>query len=79
MTQLLEKAMKRVAALPRKKQDEFASFILAELESEHRWEELYAASQDMLAQMAADAMAEDRAGNTAVLDLDRDFPKNRGL
>ena len=76
MTQLLEKAMKRVAALPKKEQDAFASFILAELESEQRWDELFASSQVALSEMAAQAVAEDAAGKTAELDLERDFPKN---
>jgi hypothetical protein len=58
VTQLLEKAMKRVAALPKKEQDEFASFILAELDSERRWDELFAKSQDTLSELAAQAVAE---------------------
>jgi hypothetical protein len=76
VTQLLETAMKRVAALPKEEQDEFASFILAELDSERRWDELFAKSQDALSDMANLAVAEDKAGKTAELDLDRDFPKN---
>ena len=50
--------MKRVAALPKKEQDEFASFILAELDSERRWDELFAASQDALSEITAQAVAE---------------------
>ena len=68
--------MKRVAALPKTEQDAFASFILAELESEQRWDSLFAGSQNLLSELAAQAVAEGAEGKTAVLDLDRDFPKN---
>ena len=68
--------MKRVAALPKTEQDAFASFILAELESEQQWHSLFAGSQSLLSELAARAVAEDAEGKTAVLDLDRDFPKN---
>ncbi len=68
--------MKRVAALPVNEQNAFASFILAELESERRWDELFASSQDALSEMAALAVAEEADGKTAELDLERDFAKN---
>ena len=45
--------------------------MLAELESERRWDELFARSQDMLARMADEARQEYRAGLTEPLDLDK--------
>ena len=41
MTQLLEMAFAKAAALPQEEQDRFARFLLAELESEERWAELF--------------------------------------
>lgn len=39
--------------------------ILAELEDERRWDEAFARSPDILAKLAAEAMAEYRAGKVA--------------
>ena len=68
MTQLLERAFQEVARLPVAQQDEIAAWLLAELEAEARWDELFADSQDFLAQMADEALAEHHAGRTKVLD-----------
>jgi len=76
MTQLFEKVIRKVSEMPAPQQDEFASFMLAEIESEERWESLFASSQGVLAKMADEAVAEDLAGGTELLDLERDFPKN---
>jgi hypothetical protein len=75
MTQLLEKAVARVSTLPDREQDALASVLLDELESERRWDQLFASSQDLLGLMAREALAEYRAGEAAPLDLERDFPK----
>lgn len=76
MTQLLEKAVATVSALPDSEQDALASVLLNEVESERRWDQLFASSQDLLGLMARKALEEYRAGETAPLDLERDFPKN---
>jgi hypothetical protein len=76
MTQLLAEVIKKVSEMPASEEDEFASFMLAELESEERWEALFSSSQDLLSKMAEEARAEFRAGETESLDLDRDFPTN---
>lgn len=76
MTQLLAEVIKKVSEMPASEQDEFASFMLAELESEERWDLLFSSSQDLLGKMADEALAEFRAGETESLDLDRDFPTN---
>ena len=65
-----------MAKLPEDKQDSFASFILAELESENRWDELFASSANVLEKMATEALAELDRGETERLDLKRDFPHN---
>lgn len=76
MTQLLEKAVATVSALPDSEQDALASVLLNEVESERRWDQLFASSQDLLGLMAREALEQYRAGETAPLDLERDFPKD---
>ena len=70
MTELLEKAFNEAAKLPAEEQDKFAQWILDELESEARWDQAFAESQDMLAQLADEALAEFRRGETEELDPD---------
>ena len=48
-------------------QDAFAEFVLAELQSEARWAQAFAASQDELASLAKEAAAEYKAGRTRPL------------
>jgi hypothetical protein len=74
MTQLLEQAFAEAAKLPQAEQDAVAAFMLAELESERKWADSFAASQDKLANMADEALREFKAGETRPLDLDRDLP-----
>ncbi len=71
MTKLLERAVKKVEALPDREQDAIAALILEELEDETRWDKTFARTQEALARLAAEAMAEDRAGKTEALDPDR--------
>ena len=72
MTALLQQAFERASKLPSEEQDRFARLLLAELESERRWDELFSRpeSEDLLARMADKALAEHRAGLTRPLDAD---------
>jgi len=70
MTELLQKVIDEVSQLPPDEQDTFAAWMLEELRSEQRWNELFARSQDMLAKMADEALAEHKAGKTLPLDPD---------
>ncbi|MFN6561465.1 MAG: hypothetical protein RMY28_016945 [Nostoc sp. ChiSLP01] len=70
MTELLEQAIAKLKTLPATEQDAIAAIILAELEDERRWDEAFARSPDILAKLAAEAMAEYRAGKTQDLDPD---------
>jgi len=67
MTQLLEQALSAVAKLPPSEQDALAAILLEELASEERWSTLFAGSQDPLARLAEEALAEHRAGKSAPL------------
>ena len=71
MTKLLEKAFKEASKLPSKEQDAFARALLEELASERRWDELFAASPDLLEQLANEALEEHRSGRSKKLDPDR--------
>lgn len=71
MTELLEKAIERMKKLEANEQDAIARTILEELEDEEKWDRAFAQSQDILALLAAQAMEEDRSGNTEALDPDK--------
>ena len=73
MTALLEKALNQVSALPPEEQDAVASLILDEIESEKRWDELFAGSQGQLSRLAEEAIADYRAGKTTPLEPERDL------
>ena len=70
MTKTLQKVIDEVAQLPPDEQETFAAWMLEELRSEQRWNELFARSQDMLARMADEALAEHKAGKSLPLDPD---------
>ncbi len=67
MTLLLEKALSEVAKLPPSEQDALAAILLEELATEQKWADLFAKSQDALARLAEEALAEHRAGKTKPL------------
>ena len=67
MTQLLEKALSQVAKLPASEQDAVAAIVIEELASEQRWSESFAKSQDLLAKLADEALADHAAGRTKAL------------
>ncbi|MCW5849040.1 MAG: hypothetical protein KIT87_03070 [Anaerolineae bacterium] len=68
MTSLLEKAFTEASRLSESEQDALATWILAEIESERRWDEAFANSHDVLQLLADEALAEHRAGRTQLLD-----------
>jgi hypothetical protein len=67
MTKLLEKALQEVAKLPASEQDAVAAILFEELASEERWAQSFAKSQDNLAKLAEQALAEYGAGRTKPL------------
>ncbi len=71
MTHMLEEAFAEVAKLPEPEQDAFATWIFEELASEQRWSQSFAKSQDLLARLAEEALAEHREGRTQPLDVDQ--------
>ena len=70
VTELLKEAFAKASELPPDEQDAFARLLLEELESEVRWADAFARSQDALAKMADEALAEYLAGDTEIFDPD---------
>ena len=72
MTEILQQAFYKAAELPEDRQGAFARFLLAELESERQWEELFSRpeSEDFLERMASEALEAHRAGKTEMLNLE---------
>ena len=68
MTELLQQAIAELKKLPREQQNAIASMILEEIEDERLWDEAFSRSPDILAKLAASAMAEYHAGETQELD-----------
>jgi hypothetical protein len=71
MGKVLQQALSELTKLPEAEQDAVGAWILAELESERRWDELFARSPDLLSEMAAEAIREDEAGLTEPLDPEK--------
>lgn len=65
MTDLLQKAFAEASKLPPEEQEAIAQWLLQELESERRWDEAFAGSQDALAKLAAEAQSS-RAAKTDI-------------
>ena len=60
MTSLLSKAIEIASKRPVLEQNILARTILDEIESENKWDELFAESEDFLAQLAAEALQEEK-------------------
>jgi predicted amidophosphoribosyltransferase len=71
MGRLLERAFAEAAKLPETEQEAIAALVLAELDSERKWDDLFAKSQDLLSKLAQEARDECRAGQTEPLDPDK--------
>ena len=71
MTKLLEKAFEQASKLPEVEQNVLARWLLEELESDRRWDKLFAGSEDVLAKLADKAALADRQGKTESLDPEK--------
>ena len=69
MTESLQRAFDAASQLPETEQDAIATWLLTEMKSDTKWSELFGNSQDMLANMASDALDEHRRGETRDLDM----------
>ena len=71
MTKLLQQAFAEAQKLPDAEQELLASWLLAELAAENDFDQAIANSADKLTGLAADAIAEHRAGLSEDLDPER--------
>jgi len=71
MTTRFDRAFAEAAKRPVAEQDLLASRLLAELDAQDDFDRAIAGSADKLARLAAEALAEHRAGLTEELDPDR--------
>ena len=71
MTEMLDAAVARLAALPPHEQDRIANWLLQELPDEELWDQRFAETQDLLGKLAAEARAERASGNVSPLDPDK--------
>ena len=71
MTNLLQRAFEEASKLPEGEQDALGRILLEELASERCWEDLFAGSHDLLAELADEALTEQRAGRTEKLDPEK--------
>ncbi len=68
MTQVLDAAVAKLAALPAEEQDRIAQWLLEELKDEELWDTQFAKSQDALAKLAEEARKERASGRATALD-----------
>jgi len=71
VTKLAAEAWEKLQELDDDQQDRLARIILDDIESDRRWDELFAKSQDFLGELAAEAKAEYEAGLTDELTPDK--------
>ena len=71
MTRLLQEAFDQASKLPEAEQDALGRVLLEELASERRWEDLFAGSQDLLEELADQALTEHDTGRTEKLDPEK--------
>jgi hypothetical protein len=72
MGKLLARAIEEAHKLSDDEQEDIGAWLLAEIESERRWDELFSRRpSEALERMAAEALEDFRAGRTSALDPDR--------
>ncbi len=70
MGKLLQKAIAEASRLPENDQEAIGAWLLAEIQSERRWDELFSRPSDILERMADQALRDHEAGVTQPLDPD---------
>ncbi len=71
MKDTLQRAFEEASKLPDNEQAALGQWLLEELASERRWDELFSRSADKLTKLAEEALAEHRAGRTQDFEPDK--------
>lgn len=70
MTSMLKKAFDEASKLPELEQNTLARWVLLELKSDRKWEKLFAESEDMLTELAQEALRDEDRDKTTDLNVD---------
>lgn len=70
MTKLLKKAFNEASKLLVVEQNALAKWMLEELETERKWEQIFAGSEDILDRLADEALDAHKKGKAKPLDID---------
>lgn len=70
MTNLLDEAYAAAKELPEEEQEAIGAVLLAEIDADRRWDELFAQPSDVIERMADQALEDHRLGKTILLDPD---------
>ncbi len=68
MTTLLETAFEKASTLSESEQNIYARIFIEEIESEKKWDSAFSSSEDMLEQMAEEALKDFKNNNITALD-----------
>jgi hypothetical protein len=68
MTHALSAAVASAAKLPEEEQNILAAILLVEMESEERWSALFSGSQNLLEQMASEAIQDFHSDRVQPID-----------
>ena len=71
MIKLLENAFNEASKLPEIEQNVIGRWLLDEIKADKKWEKLFAESEDVLEQLAQEALMEYKKGNTKDLDINK--------
>jgi len=70
MSNLLDEAYAAAKELPEEEQEALGAVLLAEIDADRRWEELFAKPSDVIERMGDKALEDYRLGRTLPLDPD---------
>ncbi len=70
MTKLLAEAIDKVSKLPEDMQEEIALQLIEDVDSELKWDQAFANSQDQLAKLADKALEDFKAGRVKKMGFD---------
>jgi hypothetical protein len=65
---MLKNAFAEASKLPAIEQNALARWIINEIESDRKWDKLFAESEDVLGQLALEALEEENSGKTTKLN-----------
>ena len=71
MTKLLDSAFKEVSMLNHTEQNIFARFILDEISLEKKWDKSFSNTEDLLSDMADEALKDFNTNKTEILDIEK--------